>query len=106
MTERRKPRIEQVEHLLAQTHRTRQGVVVGEGWVHGIMRVVRQDVAAHPYSSMLAWAEPLVWRAAAGAALVAVLFAGSVVAYTARQPEPVTAAWLEEFDAAPPLIEE
>ncbi len=47
-----------------------------------------------------------VWRVAAGAALGAVVFAGSVVAYTARQPEPVMAVWLEEFDAGPPLIAE
>ncbi|MBI4000928.1 MAG: hypothetical protein HY348_04000 [Nitrospira defluvii] len=106
MTVRRKPHTEQVERLLAQAHRTRQEVAVGENWAHGIMRVVRQDAVAHPYSSMLAWAEPLVWRAAAGAALVAVVFAGSVVAYTSRQPEPVTAIWLEEFDAGPPLIAE
>lgn len=106
MTEPRKPYIKQVESLLAEAHRKRQEVAVGEDWTCAIMRVVRQDAAAHPYSSMLAWAEPLVWRAAAGAALVAVVFAGSVVAYSARQPEPVTAAWLEEFDAGPPLSEE
>ena len=106
MTGPRKPHIEQVEGLLAEAHRRRQEVAVGEDWARAIMRVVRQDAVAHPYSSMLAWAEPLVWRAAAGAALVAVAFAGSVVAYSARQPEPVTAAWMEEFDAGPPLSEE
>lgn len=106
MTGPRKSHIGQVERLFAEAHRKRQEVIVGEDWAREIMRVVRQDAAAHPYSSMLAWAEPLVWRAAAGAVLVAVIFAGSVVAYTARQPEPVTAAWLEDFDAGPPLIEE
>lgn len=106
MTGLRKPYIEQVERLFAEAHRRRQPIAVGEDWDREIMQVVRQDAAAHPYSSMLAWAEPLVWRAAAGAALVAVVFAGSVVAYTGRQAEPVTAAWLEEFDAGPPLIEE
>ena len=106
MTVRREPPTEQVGRLMAHAHRTRQMGVTGEDWAHGIMRVVRQEAAAHPYSSMLAWMEPLVWRAAAGAALVAVVFAGSVVAYTSRQPEPVTAAWLDEFDAGPPLLEE
>lgn len=106
MTDHRKPHIEQVVRLLAEAHRTRQEIHVGEDWAHGILRTVRHDAAAHPYSSVIAWAEPLVWRAAAGAALVAVLFAGSVVAYTARQPAPVTAAWLEDLDAVPPLIEE
>ena len=104
MTERRKPTREQVERLLAQAHAMREGVAVGEDWVHGVMRVVRQDADAHPYASMLAWAEPLVWRVAAAAALGAVVFAGSVVAYTARQPQPVTSVWLEEFDAGPPLL--
>jgi hypothetical protein len=106
MTDHRNPHIEQVERLLAEAHRTRQEIHVGEDWARGILRVVRHDAAAHPYSPVIAWAEPLVWRAAAGAALVAVLFAGSVVAYTARQPATVTAAWLEEFDAGPPLVEE
>ena len=104
MTGHRNPPIEPVERLLAEAHRTGRKIVVGEDWAREIMRVVRQDAAAHPYSSMLAWAEPLVWRAAAGAALVAAVFAGSMVAYTARQPVP--SAWLEEFDAGPPLIEE
>ena len=106
MTAPRKPRIEQVEGLLAEAHRRRQEIAVGDGWTHDIMRVIRHDAAAHSYSSSFAWAEPLVWRVAAGAALVAVVFAGSVVAYTARQPAPVTAAWLEEFEAGSPLIEE
>ncbi|HVG02982.1 MAG TPA: hypothetical protein VM842_08825 [Nitrospira sp.] len=102
MMEQRKPQIESVEGLLAEAHRRRPVTAVGEDWTGGIMRVVRQD---DTYSSTLAWAAPIVWRAAAGAALVAVVFAGSVVAFTSRQPGPVTAAWLEDFDAGPPLIE-
>ena len=102
MMEHHRPRIESVERVLAEAHRRRQAAPVGDEWAQGIMRVVRQD---DTYSSTLAWAAPLVWRAAAGAALVAVVFAGSVVAFTSRQSEPVTAAWLEEFDAGPPLIE-
>lgn len=98
----RRPQMESVVRLLAETHLRRHVAPVGEDWAHGIMRVVRQDDS---YSSTLAWAAPVVWRAAAGAALVAVVFAGSVVAFTSRQPEPMTAAWLEEFDAGPPLIE-
>ena len=104
MTERREPPREQVERLLQQAHGMRQEVAVSEEWVRGVMRVVRQDATAHPYDSMLAWAEPLVWRVAAAAALGAVIFAGSVVVYTARQPQPVTPVWLEEFDAGPPLL--
>jgi hypothetical protein len=95
-------KLESVERLLAETHLRRHAAPVGKDWAHGIMRVVRQD---DRYSPTLAWAAPVVWRAAAGAALIAVVFAGSVVALTSRQPEPVTAAWLEEFDAGPPLIE-
>ncbi len=106
MTIRRKPNIEQVEPVLAQAHRRRQAVAVGEDWTRDVMHTIRREAAAGPYASLLAWMEPLVWRAAAGAALMAVVFAGSVVAYTSRQPEPVTAAWLEEFDAGPPLLEE
>lgn len=102
----RKPPVEQVERLLAAAHRRRAAIPVEEDWAHGIMRTVRQEAGTHPYTSLQAWAEPLVWRAAAAAALVAVVSAGSVVAYSARQPEPIAAAWLEEFDAGPPLIAE
>jgi len=98
----RQPKIEPVERLFAEAHRRRQVIVVGDDWAQGIMRVVQQDDA---YAPTLAWAAPLVWRVAAGAALMAVVFAGSVVAFTSRQPGPVTALWLEELDAGPPLIE-
>ena len=97
---------EHVKWLLAQSHRLRQDVVVGDGWAHEVMRTIRRDAAAHPSPSILAWAEPLVWRVAAGAVFVAVLFAGSVVVYTSQRSHPVTALWFEELDAGSPFPEE
>lgn len=92
-----------MERIFVQAHRLRQNAAVDNDWANGIMRAVRRDAAQQPYSVMPDWAEPLVWRAAAVAALVAALFTGSVVAYTSQQPNPVTALWLEEFDAGSPL---
>ncbi len=70
------------------------------------MRTIRQDAAEYPSLLKVAWAEPLVWRVAAGAFFLAVLFAGSVVVYTSQYSNPVTALWLEELDAGPPFPEE
>ncbi|MBA2484891.1 MAG: hypothetical protein H0V35_02125 [Nitrospira sp.] len=106
MTTRRKPHIERMEPVLAQAHRRRQTVAVGEDWTRDVMHTIRREAAAGPSASMLAWMEPLVWRAAAWAALMAVVLTGSVVAYTSRQPDPAAAAWLDEFDAGPPLFAE
>lgn len=102
MTVQRKPAVEQIESLLARAHHTRGDVAVGEGWTQHVMRTIRRE-AEHPAPSLLVWAEPLVWRAAVGAALVALVFAGSVAVYTKQHAVPVAAAWLEEFDAGSPF---
>ncbi|HMV56462.1 MAG TPA: hypothetical protein PLY42_14135 [Nitrospira sp.] len=99
MTVHRKPTLEQIEPLLVQAHRSRGEVPVGEDWAQEVMRAIRREAAEHPAPSLLAWAEPVVWRVAAGAALVAVCFAGSVAIYTKQHAVPVAAVWLEEFDA-------
>lgn len=106
MTAGRNRNPEYVERLFAQAHRLRQDVVVGEDWPHEVMRTIRRDAAGHPFPSKFAWAEPLVWRVAAGAALVAVLFAGAVVVYTGQHSDPITALWLEELDAGSPFPEQ
>lgn len=106
MTAGRNRKPEHVEQLLAQAYRLRQEVVVGEDWVHEVMQTIRRDTAEHRSLSICAWAEPLVWRVAAGAVFVAVLFAGSVLVYTSQHSHPVTALWLEELDAGPSISEE
>ncbi len=106
MTAGRNKKLEHVERLLAQAHRVRQDVVAGEDWAREVMRTIRRDAAEHPSSAIFAWAEPLVWRVAAGAAFVAVLFAGSAVVYTGQHSHPVTALWFEELDAGSPFPEE
>lgn len=98
--------LDRLERIFAEAHRARPDVPVGDDWVRTVMRDIRREAAAHPSSSTLAWVEPLVWRAAAGAALAAVLFAGSVAVYTSRQSDQVTALWLEDFAAGPALLEE
>lgn len=105
MTVYRKPTLEQIESLLAQAHRTRGDVAVREGWTQEVMRTIRREAAEHPVPSLLFWVEPLVWRVAASAAFVALVFAGSVAVYTKQHAVPVTAVWLEEFDAGSPFPE-
>ncbi|MEK6803661.1 MAG: hypothetical protein AABZ34_13510 [Nitrospirota bacterium] len=103
---RHKKSLEKVEQVFAQAHRLRVDIVVGPDWAQDIMREVRRGDAEQRGPSMLAWAEPLVWRVAGGAALAAVLFAGSVLVYTSQRSAPVTAFWMEELDAGAPLPEE
>lgn len=104
MTNHRTPAVERVERLLAEVHRSTRGeAAVGEQWAQEVMRTVRRKAADHPAPSPLVWAEPLVWRVAAGAVLVALVFAGSVAAYSRQHVGPVSAAWLEEFDAGSPF---
>jgi len=104
MTIHRKAAVERIERILAQVHRSTRGeAAVGEAWAQDVMRAIRQQAADHPAPSPLVWAEPLVWRVAAGAALVALVFAGSVTVYSRHHAAPVAAAWLEEFDAGSPL---
>jgi hypothetical protein len=106
MTTPRRKHPEHVERLFVQAHRSREEAVLGEDWAHEVMRTIRRGAAEHPTLSIFAWAEPLVWRVAAGAALVAVLFAGSVIVYTGQHSNPVMALGLEEIDAGSPLLEE
>ena len=106
MTADRNRSPEDIERILAQAHRARPAVPLGEDWAHEVMRTIRQDAAESPSLVKVAWAEPLVWRVAAGAFFVAVLFAGSVVVYTSQHSNPVTALWLEELDAGSPFPEE
>ena len=76
---------------------------LGEELAQQVMRTIRRDAAHHPASSLLVWAEPLVWRVASVAALVALGFAGSVAVYTKQHAVPVAAVWLEEFEAGSPF---
>ncbi|MCW5797351.1 MAG: hypothetical protein LZF60_380048 [Nitrospira sp.] len=105
MTVHRKDPRERIEALLAQAHRTRGEVAAGEDWAQEVMRTIRREAAEHPVPSLFVGAEPLVWRAAACAALVALVFAGSVAVYTKQHAVPVAAVWLEEFDAGSPFPE-
>lgn len=106
MNARHKKTLDQVEQVLAKAHCVREDIVVGPDWAQDIMREVRRGDAVPRGSSMLAWAEPLVWRVAGGAALAAVLFVGSVLVYTSQRSAPVTAFWMEELDAGAPFPEE
>ncbi len=67
MTADRNRSPEDIERILAQAHRARPTISVGKGWTHEVMRTIRQDAAESPSLSKVAWAEPLVWRVAAGA---------------------------------------
>lgn len=106
MNVRPKKTLEHIEQVFAQAHRLREEIVVEPDWTHGIMREIRRGDAAQGGLSMLAWAEPLVWRVAAGVALVAVLFAGSVLVYTGQRSHPMTTLWLEELDTVSLFHEE
>lgn len=106
MAGRPEARLDRLERMFAEAHRARPDVQVGDDWVRTVMRDIRPEGTGTASLSTLPRLEQLVWRAAAAAALTAVLFAGSAAVYTSRQSDQATARWLEDFAAGPALLEE
>jgi hypothetical protein len=97
--------LKKVERALAETHRSRQEPSLGANWAHHVMRDIR-EVAAGPGHSMISLGlDRLVWRTAAVAAVLALVFTGSVLFYTNGDAVEPTSLLSSEFDAAVPLIE-
>ena len=102
MTVHRKRALSRLRPVLAQAHRARGEVAVGEQWAQDVVRTIRREAAQHPAPSLRAWAEPLVWRVATGARSWPCHLCRVCGVYQAA-PAPVAAAWLEEFDAGSPF---
>jgi hypothetical protein len=97
--------IKKVERVLTEAHRSRQEPALGADWTFRVMRDIRRKAAGHGPSTALLGLDRLVWRAAAVATILALIFTGSVWLTTTRNTVELTTLLSNELDATGPLIE-
>ncbi len=97
--------LKKVERVLAEAHRSRQDPVFGSDWAHHVMRDIRRLANGSGRSMVSLGLERFVWRTAAVAAVLALVFTGSVLLYTDRDTVELTSLLSNEVDAVAPLSE-
>lgn len=97
--------LKKVERALAEAHRSRQDPVFGPDWAHHVMRDIRRLANGSGRSMVSLGLERFVWRTAAVAAVLALVFTGSVLLYTDRDTVELTSLLSNEVDAVAPLSE-
>ena len=105
MTRRDNEHIDKIARALAEAHRARQEPSLGADWSRQVMRDIRLQ-AAGPGPSMTAlWLDRVVWRTATVAAVLSLVFTGSVLLYTKRDAVEFTASLSNEVDVVVSLGE-
>lgn len=98
--------LNKLERALAEAHRSREEPALGEDWARQVMQDIRQGTARHGQPVKSTGIDYLVWRAAALAAVFALIFAASVLVYSTDRDAVELASLLSgEFDVGEPLIE-
>ncbi len=97
--------LKKVERALTEAHRSRQEPSLGADWTLRVMRDIRREAAGHGQSMISLGLDRLVWRTAAVAAVLALVFTGSVLFYTDRDAVELTALLSNEVDVVAPLSE-
>jgi hypothetical protein len=105
MTQLNDENLKKVERALTEAHRSRQEPSLGADWTLRVMRDIRREAAGHGQSMMSLGLDRLVWRTAAVAAVLALVFTGSVLFYTDRDAVELTTLLSNEVDVVAPLIE-
>ena len=105
MTRLNDENLKKVERALTETHRSRQAPPLGADWTLRVMRDIRREAAGHGQSTMALGLDRLVWRTAAVAAVLALVFTGSVLFFTNRDTVELTALLSNEIDMVVPLSE-
>ena len=105
MTRLNDENLKKVERALTEAHRSRQEPSLGADWTLRVMRDIRREAAGHGQSMMSLGLDRLVWRTAAVAAVLALVFTGSVLFYTNGGAVELTALLSSEFDVVVPLSE-
>ena len=105
MTRLNDENLKKVERALTEAHRSRQEPSLGADWTFRLMRDVRREATGHGQSMMTLGLDRLVWRTAAVAAVLALVFTGSVLFYTNRDAVELTALLSNEVDVVVPLSE-
>lgn len=105
MTRLNDENLKKVERALRETHQSRQEPSLGADWSLRLMRDIRRETNGHGQSMMALGLDRLVWRTAAVAAVLALVFTGSVLFYTNRDAVELTALLSNELDVVMPLSE-
>ena len=105
MTQLNDENLKKVERTLTEAHRLRQEPSLGADWTLRVMRDIRREAAGHGQSVMAMGLDRLVWRTAAVAAVLALVFTGSVLLYTSRDAADLTVLLSNEVDVVVPLSE-
>ena len=105
MTRLNDDNLKKIERALAEAHRSRQEPSLGPDWTFRVMRDIRRESAEHGQSMIALGLDRLVWRTAAVAAVLALVFSGSVLFYSNRDAVELTALLSNELDVVMPLSE-
>ena len=105
MTRLNDENFKKLERALTEAHRSRQEPSLGADWTLRVMRDIRREAAGHGQSMMSLGLDRLVWRTAAVAAVLALVFTGSVLLYSNQDAVELTSLLSNEVDAVVPLSE-
>ena len=106
MTRLHDENFEKVERALTEAHRSRQTPPFGADWTLRVMRDIRREAAGHgQQSTMPPRLDRLVWRTAAVAIVLALVFTCAVWLNTDADTVELTALLSNELDATVPLME-
>lgn len=103
MTRRSDEDAAKLERALAEAYRSRREPALGVDWVRHVMRDIRREEerAAMPFAGVAG----AVWRGAAVAAVLALIFTASMLVYTGGDAGELTALLVDELDTGSPPIE-
>ena len=102
MKERSKKDFDKLVRIWSAAHRARPVPPLGDDWTTRLMGRIRRESGHRPLRAP-AWIDRLVWRTAAAAAAVALIFAGSALLYTEQHKAEVVSLLSDELDAGAPL---
>ncbi len=105
MTRLNDENLKKIERALTEAHRSRQEPSLGADWTFRVMRDIRREAAGQGQSMMALGLDRFVWRTAAAAAVLALVFSGSVLFYADQDAAELTALLSNEVDVAAPLGE-
>ena len=97
--------VKKVERVLSHAHRSRREPTLDPDWVLSVMRDVRREAARQGRSMMPLGLDRLVWRTAAMASVLALVFTGSVLIYINGNGIELSTLLSSEFDATVAFIE-